>query len=63
VFSFFSTDGVSVKKLVEVSWESGKNRDTMTPPRLIEKLLLFRISILNYTLIVEGDLSIFGSYV
>jgi len=25
--------------------------------------LLFRISILNYTLIVERDLSIFGSYV
>jgi len=29
---------VSVKKLMEVSWRSGKNRDTMTPPRLIEKL-------------------------
>jgi hypothetical protein len=29
---------VSVKKLMEVSWGSGKNRDTMIPPRFIEKL-------------------------
>jgi hypothetical protein len=26
---------VSVKKLVEVSWENGKNRDTMTPQNMI----------------------------
>jgi hypothetical protein len=31
---------VSVKKLMEVSWGSGKNRDTMIPPRFIEKLPL-----------------------
>jgi hypothetical protein len=29
---------VSVKKLMEVSWGSGKNRDTIIPPRFIEKL-------------------------
>jgi len=38
---------VSVKKLMEVSWGSGKNRDTMIPPRFIEKLRLKERTINN----------------
>jgi hypothetical protein len=29
---------VSIKKFMEVSWGSGKNRDTMIPTRFTEKL-------------------------